>query len=227
MPRSIVPSGQSIHDCVWHNADDDYQLHHTIGPLTSQQREAVTCPSDAPTPVIHATSHTVGGDATAVSRASTTGTTGAAYQRRAQFRITMEMYQGRPTRPVPPTVISEIRDQIEASARHLISTDATDPLERYARVTRVHVLSLLRTMGNNRWYRESHYIHATITGQPPPDISELQSTMMFMFGVRNFHCSVFFCFIFLHISQYIKQKKKNNVAAHCATRFPKNLCGGA
>ena len=44
-----------------------------------------------------------------IHRNSTPGTTGVASQRRAHFRITMATYQGRLTRPVPPSVIDEVR----------------------------------------------------------------------------------------------------------------------
>ena len=73
------------------------------------------------------------------------------------------------------------------TARHLVdlNADPADCRTRFARVTRVHILSLLRTTGNGRfskWYRESHYIHHVLTKQPPPDIGHLETTLMIMFG---------------------------------------------
>ena len=69
----------------------------------------------------------------------------------------MAAYMGRATRTVPEEVIEDIRQQIE-SARHLVAAHETDTLRRYAAVTRVHVLCILRSNGStrySRWYRES------------------------------------------------------------------------
>ena len=61
---------------------------------------------------------------------------------------------------MPQTVLDDIRQQLE-SARHLIDDSATDPLQRFAKVTRVHVLCILRNAGSNsrysRWYRDAHH----------------------------------------------------------------------
>jgi hypothetical protein len=109
------------------------------------------------------------------------------YQRRAQFRAAIASYQGRASRVIPDTVVDEIRQQIESSAQHLLDTAAPpdDPVRRYAGVTRVHVLSLIRSNGGgrySRWYRDSHYFHHVITRQPPPDLSDCENILMLMFG---------------------------------------------
>ena len=102
------------------------------------------------------------------------GATSSLYQRRAQFRMAMAAYQGRASRPVLDDVVEDVRQQIEATARHLIN-DAhppDEPEKRYAAITRVHVLCVLRGAAAagrfNRWYRESHYLHGVITRQPRP-----------------------------------------------------------
>ena len=100
-----------------------YQIQHTIGPAVPVA--ATTTTPVGPAPLENPLSSSPG-DKIMVHR--TNGTTGAAYQRRAQFRITMATYQGRSTRPVPPSVINEVRQQIEASARHLINTEVEEPL---------------------------------------------------------------------------------------------------
>lgn len=114
--------------------------------------------------------------------------TGAAicYQRRVQFRNSLHSYMGRPLQPIPPSVIADIREQLESSARHLLNVNATEPLERYANVTRVHIISLMRGPGCgsrfSKWHRDSHAIHAAITHQPPPDITPHESLLSVMFG---------------------------------------------
>jgi hypothetical protein len=79
----------------------------------------------------------------------------------------MAIYQGKPTRPVPEEVVVDIEEHLLDTARHLIdlTVPEADRIRRFARVTRVHILSLLRTTGNgkySRWYRESHYIHRPV-----------------------------------------------------------------
>ena len=118
------------------------------------------------------------------------GTAGAVYQRRAQFRMALASYQGRTTRPVPSAVVDSVRNHIESSAYHLINSAHTSPLERYARVTRVHVMCILRNTGGgkySKWYRESHYFHYVITKQPPPDLNDSENILVLMFDMGRFH----------------------------------------
>lgn len=132
------------------------------------------------------------------------GAHGSIYQRRAQFRMALAGFQGKPGRAVPPEVIQDIQDQLHETAKHLIdmTADPSDRLQRYRAVTRVHILTLMRSIGNgrySRWYRESHYIHRTgfvvgglvheeprshvITAQPPPNIGQIETTLIVMFGM--------------------------------------------
>ena len=90
-------------------------------------------------------------------------------------------HQGRASRTVPESVIEDVRQQIEGF-QHLVKAGEEDPLRRYGAITRVHVLSLMRTSGSGkftRWYRESHHIHLRVTHQPPPDITDIEATMLF------------------------------------------------
>lgn len=124
--------------------------------------------------------------------------------------------QGKPNRSVPLDVIDNIRKQLEDSARHLIDMSTEDRIKRYARVTRVHVMSLLRNhkCGTySRWYRESHYIHHVITDQPPPDISALETPLMVLFGVgiimENTHTLRTQCVgVFFIVTAVASDKKK-------------------
>ena len=100
--------------------------------------------------------------------------------------MALASYQGRATRPVPSAVVDSVRGHIECSAFHLIDADHVDPLLRYARVTRVHVMCILRNTGGgkySKWYRESHHLHYLITKQPPPDLSDSENILVLMFGM--------------------------------------------
>jgi hypothetical protein len=128
------------------------------------------------------------------------GTAGAVYQRRAQFRMALASYQGRTTRPVPSAVVDSVRNHIESSAYHLINSAHTSPLERYARVTRVHVMCILRNTGGgkySKWYLESHYLHYVITKQPPPDLNDSENILVLMFDMGRFHPGDDFFFVSL------------------------------
>jgi len=140
------------------------------------------------------------------------GTIGTVYQRRAQFRMTISIYQGKPTRMVPSSVVLDVEKQLYQTARHLVNEEVSEDnrLERYARVTRVHILSLLRGSGGgkySKWYRESHYIHHVITNQPPPDISHLETTLMIMFGMGSFFANCI-CDFFLRSEKERKRDKQ-------------------
>ena len=167
-----------------------YAHHHTIGARTSAASASRTV-SPATTRPTRATSlpdedtceHTVLSAAAPPVRGCS-----ALYQRRAQFRAALAAYQGLPSRPVPPDVVDEVRCQLEASAQHLIDqgAGAEDPARRYVRVTRVHMLGLLRMAAGgrySRWSRDSHHLHAVITAQPPPDLADCESLLMVMFAM--------------------------------------------
>ena len=106
-------------------------------------------------------------------------------------------------------MVESVRQLIETTASHLIDQVCTldNVLQRYARITRVHVMCILRSTGSgkySKWYRDqdifaayfltpdSHYFHHTITKQPPPDLSESENILVIMFGMGKF----FFNFIF-------------------------------
>lgn len=175
-----------------------YQNHHTIGGASPPPVLSSSPAVDSNADVSH---HHAQQQPQQRHHARGIANSGAVYQRRAQFRAAIASYQGRPTRPVPDAVVEEVRQQIESSAQYLV--DATVPLEdprrRYAGITRVHILSLLRGSGNgrySRWYRDSHYLHHVITQQTPPDLSDCENILMLMFGMGmlSVRCgSIFFC----------------------------------
>ena len=171
---------------VAHRHLPPYQNHHTIGgqvgppPLRSPPTQAsfLSVPESADDMPVHPP----------IMR-STSGTAGAVYQRRAQFRMALASYQGRPTRTVPQSIVESVCQHIEASAAHLIEDAQTDPSLRYARITRVHVMCILRSSGSgkySKWYRESHYFHHVITHQSPPDLSDVENILVLMFGMGKF-----------------------------------------
>ena len=149
-----------------------YQNHHTLGGFTDAERPKHSKPDG--------TNRSSGGD---VVR---TGSAGAMYQRRAQFRVALASYQGRSTRTVPASVTESVRRHLETTAAHLIDFDTVCPVQRYSRVTRVHVMCVLRSTGGgkySKWYRESHYFHHVITKQEPPDLSDCENILVLMFDM--------------------------------------------
>lgn len=199
-----------------------YQQHHTIGivhgsvsgggkpspatsHLTATNREDASTDSDD----MHQVLSTMGGGASVDGHHHARSGSVILYQRRTQFRAksgsypwgagvrdcaAMAQYQGKATRMVPTEVTADVRAHLE-NLRHLIDVEAEDPRLRYANVTRVHVLCILRASGNgrySRWYKEAFFLHAAITLQPPPDLSDIESTLLFMFGIRNLRPHIFF-----------------------------------
>ena len=134
-----------------------YQAHHTVGgntrgaPSPPPQRTHMECivPMSE-----DASSHGGGMRGTA-----TITSAGAVYQRRAQFRMALASYWGRPSRIVPPQVVGSVRQLIETTASHLIDQICTldNALQRYARITLVHVMCILCSTGSgkySKWYRD-------------------------------------------------------------------------
>lgn len=97
-------------------------------------------------------------------------------------------------RPVPASVVEDLRLRVEAVAPHLVDTAAppNDPLRRYARVTRVHIHGILRAAAAagdaeagrlGRYARDGNQLHQLVTQQPAPDCSACEPLLMIMFGL--------------------------------------------
>lgn len=178
-------------------------------PATTESAAA----TDTDAPVDTEASHYGGAqEHKGVRPTATAPSSSAVYQRRAQawsrllptarrnrhqspFRVAMAAYQGKATHAVPESVVEDIRQLIEASARHLLDlgADEDQPLQRYKHITRVHVMGLLRANPrHSKYYRDSHYVHFVITKQPPPNITEIESvlTLLFGVGISRFFCTV-------------------------------------
>ena len=94
------------------------------------------------------------------------------HQRRGSFRTALQHYQGKGSNPVPDRIVSFITQRLKANKRNI--TDAS----------RAHVASILRSSRRpsfSRYYRDISHIHATITGQAPPDVSRYETELMLMF----------------------------------------------
>ena len=106
----------------------------------------------------------------------------------SEFGLCIQAYQGKTTRSVPDGVIEGVRVYLD-TLPHLVQT-TNDSTTRYSRVTRVHVYNILRLgssgVRHNRWARDANHIHTRVTGQPPPNISHIQTTLTFMFGTGVF-----------------------------------------
>ena len=173
---------QADHPRVWSVIN-----HHTIGVVSPSSVHSQK-PTGGDKLLPHASEGKQHDSCISMQIRVTGGSTGAVYQRRAQFRVALASYQtqraggcaivlraqGRATRNVPLTVIDSVRKHIETTASHLVDSihGLDEPLMRYARITRVHVMCILRsTPGGifSRWYRDSHFFHHVITKQQPPN----------------------------------------------------------
>jgi hypothetical protein len=188
-----------------------YQNHHTLGGTgVSASKTTLECVLSPPTAVATNEASVPNALRNAV------GSAGAVYQRRAQFRMALASYQGRATRSVPTTIVESVRKHIETIAFHLVDTSYSeaDPVGRYARVTRVHVMCILRGTDNSKyskWYRESHYLHFMITRQQPPDLGDSENILVLMFGMGIFsrYGNLFFC---TSLPQAGKERKNTHMA---------------
>lgn len=93
-------------------------------------------------------------------------------QRRGSFRAALQYYQGKGSNPVPQRVMTFIRQRLVANKRS------------FAGVSRAHIACILRSSRRpsfSRYYRDISHIHASITGQQPPDVSRYETDLMLMF----------------------------------------------
>lgn len=98
-------------------------------------------------------------------------------QRRSGFKAALQYYQGKGSTPVPARVISFIQQRLRANKRDMKT------------VSRAHIACILRSSRRpafSRYYRDISLIHATITGQPTPDVSMHETELMLMFDMGFF-----------------------------------------
>jgi hypothetical protein len=99
------------------------------------------------------------------------------HQRRGSFRAAIQHYQGRGANPVPERIVKFIVQRLRANKRNI--QDAS----------RAHIACILRSSRRpsfSRHYRDISHIHATVTGQTPPDVSRYEAELMLMFGIGFF-----------------------------------------
>lgn len=99
-------------------------------------------------------------------------------------------------RNVPACVLDNVLAHLD-TLNHLLVTDGST-VDRYARITRIHVYNILRaqTTGTKyaRYVRDANYIHHQLTHQMRPDISDLETPLLIMFETRNdMTLAFFFC----------------------------------
>lgn len=104
------------------------------------------------------------------------------YDRKIHFKDCIKQYQGTQNSTVKPHVYSDLIIQLE---RHklLDGTPDTPQKERFARVTKKHILIFLKELDYFKHYENAHLIHYVLTGQERNNISHLEDKLFDDFDV--------------------------------------------
>lgn len=133
------------------------------------------------------------------------------YDRKVHFRDCIAQYQGKQNCTIPEKVYKDLCDQFD---RHhlLIGTKQTPKEERFANITKSHIMMFLKELGYSKHYENIHLIHYVFTGIKPDDISHLEEKLLNDFDIlidvynklfkhikrKNFINSQFVLFQLLH-----------------------------
>ena len=99
------------------------------------------------------------------------------YDPKIHFRDCIKQYQGKQNCTIPPKVYEELEQ--EFFRHHLLSGDENTPQqERFANVTKNHIMMFLKELGYSKHYENVHLIHHNVTGKKPDDISHLEDQLL-------------------------------------------------
>lgn len=116
------------------------------------------------------------------------------YESRSHFRDTINQFQGRQNKRIPPDVLKQL--EYEFDIHHLaLADDPTLPNNgqpkistdeevqrarhrRYAKITKQHILQFLNETKNSKYYEDINLLYRYYTGHPCPDISKYEKDLM-------------------------------------------------
>lgn len=97
------------------------------------------------------------------------------YDKRIHFRDCMNQFQGKQNSTIPPKVYEALDKEFEA---HGLLRKSDKKEEKFADITKGHVLLFLKETGFSKHYEDAVLIHFNLTGVHPPDISHLENDIV-------------------------------------------------
>lgn len=101
------------------------------------------------------------------------------YDRMTHFKDCLKQYQGKQNTFINPEVYQNIEQSLITLGFLSENTDKNvDKLERFKNVTKTHISYILKKLGYTKHYDDYILIHATLTGQKPADISDIEDKLL-------------------------------------------------
>jgi len=102
------------------------------------------------------------------------------YDRKVHFRDCINQYQGKQNCSIDQKIYNEMEDILE---RHGLLIESNNKQERFANITREHILMFLKELGYPKHYENVIFIHYNLTGKKPDDISHLEDVLLADFDI--------------------------------------------
>jgi hypothetical protein len=97
------------------------------------------------------------------------------YEKICHFRDTINQFQAKQNKYIPKKVFDDLEDMI---IKHgLKNINSIIQKEMYAKVTKKHIRDFLSETNNNKYYEDIQLLWCKITGNKPPDISNLEKKL--------------------------------------------------
>jgi len=97
------------------------------------------------------------------------------YEKRCHFRDTINQYQGKQNKYIPPAVYSTLEEMLISHG--LVNVIENEKLKRYSKVTKDHITLFLKESDNSKYYEDIQLIYSNITGKAKPDISKYEKQL--------------------------------------------------
>jgi len=97
------------------------------------------------------------------------------YERRVHFKDCINQYQGKQNATIHPNVYRDIEKQLEL---HGLLKEGETKQERFAKVTKDHILVFLKETGHSKHYEDIVLIYHKLTGKKVDDISSIEDKLM-------------------------------------------------
>jgi len=97
------------------------------------------------------------------------------YDKRIHFRDCMNQYQGKQNSSIPVAVYEALEAEFNA---HGLLVPSPDKEIRFSKIKREHILIFLKECSYSKHYEDAVLIHHHLTGVKPPDVSQLETSII-------------------------------------------------
>ena len=97
------------------------------------------------------------------------------YDPKIHFRDCIKQYQGKQNCTIPQKVYDELEEQFK---RHHLLMEEKNTKDKFAQITKNHIMIFLKELDYPKHYENVHLIHYNITGKKPDDISYLEDKLL-------------------------------------------------